>query len=149
MNVRTWSVCAAVMVLSLGAAACDEKLSDVAGPSPNLTPTFDSIQQEIFQSTDQAGRAACATCHRGVIPNINLNFSPGVDIYSLLVNVPSRQRPDLMLVAPGDPERSYLIHKLEGRPGIVGLQMPRNGPPYLTAGQIQIVKRWIENGAPR
>jgi hypothetical protein len=54
-----------------------------------------------------------------------------------------------MIVAPGDPERSYLIHKLEGRPGIVGLQMPRNGPPYLTAGQIQVIKRWIEIGAPR
>ena len=149
MNVRAASVCAAVMALSIGVTACDEKLSDVAGPSPNLTPTFNSIQQEIFQSTDQAGRAACVSCHRGVIPNINLNFSSGVDSYALLVNVPSRERPDLMIVAPGDPERSYLIHKLEGRPGIVGLQMPRNGPPYLTAGQIQVIKRWIEIGAPR
>ena len=84
-----------------------------------------------------------------MIPGISLNFSAGVDSYALLVNVPSRQRPDLMLVAPGDPERSYIIHKLEGRPGIVGLQMPRNGPPYLTAGQIQVIKRWIEIGAPR
>jgi hypothetical protein len=149
MNVRARSICAAVILVSFGALGCDEKLSDIAGPSPNLTPTFSSIQQEIFQSTDEAGRAACATCHRGVIPNINLNFSAGVDSYSLLVNVPSRQRPDLMLVAPGDPERSYLIHKLEGRPGIVGVQMPRNGPPFLTAGQIQVIKRWIEIGAPR
>jgi len=149
MHVRARGLGAAILMLSIGAMGCDEKLSDVAGPSPNLTPTFSSIQQEIFQSTDEAGRAACASCHRGVIPNINLNFSPGVDIYALLVNVPSRQRPDLMLVAPGDPERSYLIHKLEGRAGIVGLQMPRNGPPYLTAGQIQVIKRWIEVGAPR
>jgi hypothetical protein len=30
-----------------------------------------------------------------------------------------------------------MIHKLEGRAGIVGRRMPFNGPPYLTDGQIQ------------
>ncbi len=28
-------------------SACDEQLSDVAGPTPNLTPTFSSIQRDI------------------------------------------------------------------------------------------------------
>ena len=28
--------------------ACDEKLSKIAGPSPNLEPTFASIQRDIF-----------------------------------------------------------------------------------------------------
>jgi hypothetical protein len=50
---------------------------------------------------------------------------------------------------PSDPENSYLIHKVEGRAGIVGNRMPNNGPPYLSAGQILILKRWIEIGAPR
>ena len=50
-------------------------------------------------------------------------------------------------VVPGDPENSYLIHKLEGRPGIVGVRMPQIGPPYLTDGQILVIKRWIELGA--
>jgi hypothetical protein len=50
-------------------------------------------------------------------------------------------------VIPGDPENSYLIHKLEGRPGIVGTQMPR-GDVRLSAGQILVIKRWIERGAP-
>lgn len=153
MNLCTWTVRAAgtavVAAAVLTSVGCDEKLQDVAGPSPNLTPTFASIQQEIFQSTDGAGRAACVNCHTGRIPNININFSSGVDAYALLVNVPSRQRPDLMLIAPGNPEASYLIHKLENRSGIIGLQMPRNGPPFLTAGQIQVIKRWIELGAPR
>jgi hypothetical protein len=137
------------IVATLGLASCDEKLSDVTGPSPNLVPTFDSINQEIFQTTDAAGRTGCVTCHTGRIPNINLNFGPGADAYALLVNVPSRQRPDLMLVAPGDPENSYLVHKLEGRTGIVGLRMPRNGPPFLTDGQLRVLKRWIEEGAIR
>jgi hypothetical protein len=54
-----------------------------------------------------------------------------------------------MRVKPGDPENSYLIHKMEGRSGIVGMKMPFNGPPFLTEGQILVVKRWIEIGAPR
>ena len=49
--------------------------------------------------------------------------------------------------SPGDPENSYLIHKLEGRSGIVGRQMPFSGPPFLTNGQILVIKRWIEQGA--
>jgi hypothetical protein len=51
-------------------------------------------------------------------------------------------------VVAGDPESSYLIHKLEGRPGIVGMRMPRGTGPFLTDGQIRIIRRWIEVGAP-
>jgi hypothetical protein len=153
MNLRTWSgrtrAAVIAVVATIGLASCDESLRDVTGPSPNLVPTFDSVNQEIFQTTDGAGRTACVNCHTGRIPNISINFSPSADSYALMVNVPSRQRPDLMLIAPGDPENSYLIHKLEGRSGIVGLRMPRNGPPYLTDGQLRVLKRWIELGAPR
>jgi len=55
----------------------------------------------------------------------------------------------LIRVIPGDAENSYLIHKLEGTADIVGRRMPNNGPPYLTDGQILIIKRWIAVGAPR
>jgi hypothetical protein len=51
-----------------------------------------------------------------------------------------------MRVAPGDPENSYIYHKLEGAPGIVGGRMPLNGTP-LTEGQIRVIERWIETGA--
>ena len=64
-----------------------------------------------------------------------------------LVNVPSRGRQGALLVIPGDPESSYLIRKLEGR-DISGVRMPQNGPPYLTTGQILVIRRWIELGAP-
>jgi hypothetical protein len=153
MKVCTWTpqvaMAAVFGVAALLLAGCDEKLQDVAGPSPNLTPTFASIQQEIFLTTDLAGRTSCITCHTNVGRNPAGNLSMAGDAYAALVGVQSRQRTDLQIVAPGDPEASYLLHKLEGRPGIVGLQMPRNGPPYLTAGQILVIKRWIEIGAPR
>jgi hypothetical protein len=130
-------------------SGCDQKLSDVTGPSPNLQPTYASIQTEIFQTTDLAGRTACITCHtdQGRTPAGLLNLR--VDPYAALVNVPSRQRPELKLIAPGDPDNSYLIHKLEGGPNIVQLRMPRNGPPFLTDGQILVIRRWIAIGAPQ
>jgi hypothetical protein len=140
-----------VMAAALGAVSCDERLSDVTGPSPDLAPRFASIQKEIFETTDQAGRNACVNCHTtagGRNPPMGLNLTSGFS-YEALVNVPSREKPALMRVAPGDPENSYLIHKMEGRSGIVGLKMPFNGPPFLTDGQIMVVKRWIEIGAPR
>jgi hypothetical protein len=50
-------------------------------------------------------------------------------------------------VVPGDPDSSYLIHKLEGGPNIAGVRMPLNGP-YLQEGQVLVIRRWIEIGAP-
>jgi hypothetical protein len=130
--------------------ACDEKLSTLAGPTPTLDPTFTNIQQDIFQSADSAGRAACTQCHtsNGHAPAGGMSLDPDV-AYANLVNVPSRQKPSATRVIPGDPENSYLIQKLEGAPGIVGQRMPRTGGPYLTDGQIFILKRWIAVGAPR
>ena len=143
-GVRAGLACAMLTTL-IGTSGCDEKLSDLVGPTPNLAPTFSSIRTEILQSTDLAGRTACVNCHRpqGGTP-MNLVDDP----YGALVGVMSRQKPGAILVVPGDPDASYLIHKLEGRSDIVQLRMPRNGPPYLTPGQITVIRRWIENGAP-
>jgi hypothetical protein len=151
MNVWTWATRAArvaALGAAIGSAGCDEKLRDITGPSPNLLPTFSSIQQEIFQTTE-AGRAMCVNCHTNVGRNPAAGLNLAVDPYNALINVPSRQKPELMLVAPGNPDASYLIHKLEGRSGIVGLRMPRNGPTYLTDGQLLVIRRWIAIGAPR
>lgn len=151
MNVRTRMTrlaCGGLLVAGL-AAGCDEPLRDLTGPSPDLAPNFDSIRREIFQTTDLAGRTSCVTCHNTAGRATAANLDLSVDPYAAMVNVVSVQRRDLMLIVPGNPEASYLIHKLEGRSGIVGLRMPRTGPPFLTSGQIEVVRRWIEIGAPR
>ena len=130
-----------------GAAGCDEALSDLTGPTPNLEPTFSSIQQEIFDSADSFGRAACTQCHNAVGSRFNgLDLTSSVS-YASLVGVASRGKPGAVRVVPGDPETSYLVHKLEGRAGVVGVRMPLNGP-YLTNGQVLVIKRWIALGAP-
>jgi hypothetical protein len=140
----------AVVALAVGLAACDEKLSSIAGPTPNLEPTFASVQANVLELTDSAGRTACTNCHTNVgrNPAGNLNLLHDV-AYDQLVNKASVQKPGVMYVAPGDPDNSYLVHKVEGRLGIIGVRMPFNGPPFLSDGQILILRRWIELGAPR
>jgi hypothetical protein len=139
--------CALVVVTTLGSVGCDEALSDLTGPTPNLEPTFSSIQEEIFSSGDSSGRPACTNCHNAVGSRFNgLDLSPAVS-YSNLVNVASRAKAGAVRVIPGDPENSYLIHKLEGRSTIAGVRMPLGGP-FLETGQIQVIERWIEIGAP-
>lgn len=149
MRFRVWK---RVIVLAVAAAAsaCDEKLSTVGGPTPNLAPTFTAIQREVFETTDVAGRVACVTCHtstgRNPAGGLNLNRDAA---YDQLVNVAARGKTGAVRVVPGDPENSYLVQKLLGTGGIAGRRMPLNGPPYLTDGQVLILKRWIETGAAR
>ena len=140
----------ALVCASIALSACDEKLSTLAGPSPNLEPTFASIQRDIFESTDSAGRAACTNCHTNVGRNPSVGMNLVHDLaYDQIVNVMSARKPGAVRIIPGDPDNSYLIQKLEGKAGIVGNRMPNGGPPYLTDGQILILRRWVAIGAPR
>jgi hypothetical protein len=147
-------VLTAVVVTATAAifSACDEKLSTIAGPSPNLAPNFASVQSEIFEKPDSAGRPACTNCHTAVgrNPAGQLNLTHDL-AYDQIVNAQVRNagKAGAIRVIPGDPDNSYLIQKLEGTPGIAGQRMPFNGGPYLTSGQMLILRRWIANGATR
>ena len=143
MTALTW------LLAAIGFAGCDESLADVAGPTPNLDATFSSLQSTIFEAGDSSGRPACINCHNTRFAQFNGGLDLSHDAaYGNLVGVPSRDKSGAVRVIPGDAANSYLIHKLEGRSGIVGLRMPTSGP-YLTAGQIAVVQRWIELGARR
>lgn len=138
-----------LLALCVVSAACDENLSDLTGPTPNLQPTLSSIQSDIFDTTDSSGRLACTGCHTdagGRTPAGGLNLRSGV-AYANLVAVAGRGKPGAVRVIPGDPANSYIVHKLEGRADIVGVRMPRGNGPFLTQGQILVIKRWIELGA--
>jgi hypothetical protein len=139
---------ALMLITALSMIGCDEKLSDLTGPTPNLQPTLSSIQRDIFEASDSSGRTPCVQCHT----NVGRNPSGGLVLlsgasYAALVGASSLERPGLLRVSAGDPASSYLIQKLEGSAGIIGRRMPFNGPPYLTDGQILVIKRWIELGA--
>jgi len=98
------------------------------------------IQQELFD------RHCVKDCHEATNAAADLRLSPDKS-YQNLVNVASKQIGSQIRVLPGDPERSYLIKKLEGGVGIVGDQMPRLAPPRPQA-EIDRVRIWITRGAP-
>jgi hypothetical protein len=137
-----------LVMLVISAVGCDEQLRDVAGPTPNLQPTLASIQREIFSTQDSTGRLACTQCHTsaGRTPSAGLNLIDGQS-YQALVGRASSGRSGVTLVVPGDPANSYLLKKLDGSTDIAGVRMPRGAGPFLTAGQLSIIRRWIELGA--
>ncbi|TLY79367.1 MAG: hypothetical protein E6K49_03935 [Gammaproteobacteria bacterium] len=110
-----------------------------SGGTPPLTADFTSIQANVFTPI-------CTRCHIGAGAPQGLQLD-AAHSYSLLVGVPSAEQPSLLRVKAGDPDNSYIIRKLEGGPGIVGVQMPADGPPYLPQATINVIRSWITNGA--
>jgi hypothetical protein len=109
-----------------------------SGPQP-LTATFQSIQDNIFTPI-------CTKCHIGANAPEGLQLDQAHS-YALLVGVPSAEVPSVLRVNPGNPSESYIIEKLQGSSGIVGMQMPYGGP-YLPQSTIDIIAQWITTGAP-
>lgn len=101
--------------------------------------TLDQVQTQVFD-------IACTRCH-GLTRSAGLDLRRGI-AHSQLVNVQSGQGP-LMRVLPFQPDQSYLVHKIEGRPTIAGTQMPPPGQfPRPGLAQIELVKGWVRSGAP-
>lgn len=106
---------------------------------------FAQIERRVF-------RASCSTasCHgEGGAGGLVLT---GRRAYADLVGVPASNpaaaAAGLLRVVPGDPDRSFLLRKLEGtlRPA-EGDPMPRVGT-QLPADLIELIRRWIAAGAP-
>lgn len=125
------------VAILLGTAACRGDSGTEPADSDTLMPTLSSIQTHIFTPS-------CAGHHGPSLAEADLDLSAGRS-FANLVNVPSTQV-ELDLVRPGDAENSYLIHKMDGRPGIVGRQMPIGRLPFSTE-EIAVIRQWIDAGA--
>ena len=75
-----------------------------------------------------------------------MDLTSADDSFANLVDVDSLQNPTIKRVAPGDPDNSYLIQKLEGTAPMA--QMPFGGTP-LDPAIISNIRTWISNGAQR
>src|SRR3990172_1981855 len=95
MRMRRYVLAGAAVIVLGAVAACDEKLSDLTGPTPNLQPTLSSIQQEIFNTTDASGRQACTNCHTdaGRTPVAGMNLRTTALSHAALVGVSSGAKP--------------------------------------------------------
>jgi len=138
--------CTALAATLLAACAGSGEGLDANGQPPGaggssgeaLSADFQSIQDNVFTPI-------CTRCHEGAAAPEGLQLD-AAHSYALLVGVPSNEDSSLERVKPGDPDRSYLVLKLQGAPGIVGAQMPFGGP-YLPQSTINVIRQWITNGA--
>jgi hypothetical protein len=77
-------------------------------------------------------------------------------IFDQNVGAMSVKEPDMAIVEPGDPERSFLMYKMDGvfdcpllectAKNACGTKMPQGGPT-LAQEQLDTVRRWIAQGA--
>ena len=121
------------------------------GTSPVVNATVGPPAVTLTQLQTQVFTPLCSGCHNGSQPaggalpgSQNLTAE---HTFSNIVGVASLEQPNLMRVKPGDPDNSYLIHKVEGTAGITGAQMPLGGPP-LSQATIDQIRSWISSGAP-
>jgi hypothetical protein len=82
-----------------------------------------------------------SVCHSGKNASAGLNLEPA-NLPASVVGVASREKPDLRIVDPAAPEKSYLLAKIKGEPGLVGKRMPANRNP-LPDEEIRQVEEWI------
>jgi hypothetical protein len=114
-------------------------------PCPTTGNAFDVIQARIFD-----GHSCSAPACHGSAASGGLELTSGAS-HASLVGVAS-QNSALPRVTAGEPDRSFLFHKLEaatnpGSVSIAGSPMPV-GTAALTAAELGAVKAWIAAGAP-
>lgn len=145
---RTLPVYLTLGVAALLTVACssDTQPSSTTSSSSSSSSTTSTVSFATIQSTILT--PACEGCHTDVNRTAagGLNLKPGA-AYPNLVSQVSSAKSGATRVVPGNASGSYLIQKLEGASDIVGLRMPRNGPPYLTDAQVATIRTWITEGA--
>lgn len=102
-----------------------------------LAATLAAVQANVFNPS-------CIGCHAGANAPQGLRLD-AANSFTSLVGVPARQNSSVLRVAPGNPDQSYLIQKLEGSAS-EGQQMPLGGPP-VAQSTIDFVRQWISDGA--
>ena len=78
-----------------------------------------------------------------------MNLSAG-QAYQNIVGVPSVELPAFDRIEPGQPDQSYLVHKIQGTQASVGgsgQRMPLGGSP-LSQDDIDAIRAWVNAGAP-
>ena len=116
-----------------GPTTSTDMVFDSAAEGP---ATFAQVQTTIFDVS-----CASSGCHgNSAWPNLSAGQA-----YDNIVRVESSR--GIALVEPGDPDNSYLYRKLLADADIDGARMPPGGP-YLTPDALEVVRAWIEKGAP-
>jgi len=160
--------------LALSSASCgggDDKPNTTGGGcadfdyakwTPNATPvTLQANVMPIFTAqcslaTACHGKGATNEPILGDLPM--MNTLTAADIKANIVGKASKEVPTWQYVNAGNPQQSYLMHKVENAnpgcglactsstPGGCSTQMPSSAPP-LSASDQDIIRNWIKQGA--
>ena len=128
-------------------------------PLPAESGFFHEKVRPIFASKTNL----CSGCHAETGANAMLTLGGNISSKQIvlgLVDKPSRDGGQYKLVAPGDPDHSWLYLKASGKAGMAGCMpsstatcmtgtMPpsASGLPTLTATEQQTLRQWIQDGA--
>jgi hypothetical protein len=106
-------------------------------PEP-IPPQLSAIEAQIFTPN-----CTFSSCHGGGSPQEGMSLvSPA---YASIVGVPSTEVPSMMRVAAGNPDASYLLHKITSDAPMDGERMPPGQP--LPPHKIEAIRLWIAAGA--
>lgn len=97
------------------------------------------LELQVADILDQS--CAVLGCHAGSDPQMGMSLEREL-FFDHTVGAASRERPDLEIVHPGEPDSSYLLMKVRGDEDIVGLRMPMARNP-LSASEIATIEEWV------
>lgn len=100
-------------------------------PKPGATVTYTHVAP-IFARR-------CAKCHTE-----NGIMGPAPEGYVLTSYASTLSAADRARVVPGNPAASELVRRLRGQ---AKPRMPFDGPPYLSGVEIDVITRWVQQGA--
>lgn len=139
--VRT-SILALVLTPLMAGCFSDDPMEPGDGPV-----SFSQDIQPVF-----TGGCAFSGCH-GTSPNPPekpMMLSQG-QAYDNIVGVSAGELPSMNRIEPGQPDNSYLVHKIQGTQADVGGsgdRMPLGTAP-LPQTTIDLIRRWVQEGAER
>ncbi len=132
----THAVAAAILILAFTGTtrAGDERKNDkegAAGAKSGLKVSYDKQVRPIFQ-------AHCQGCHQPA-------KAGGGYVMTAFDRLKKGGESDEVAIVPGKPAESYLVEQITPEKDGKAV-MPQNKPP-LSAAEIELVKRWIAEGA--
>jgi hypothetical protein len=112
--------------------------ADTIDDVPDVTDVPDTLIA--LSSVDEVFATYCIGCHVGGNGFGNLKLD--ADLYEEnLVGVPSKKKPGILRVIPGDPENSFILWRLEATHDQTVMPLPPNKP--VPEVHIAIVTDWI------
>jgi hypothetical protein len=139
-----WTPAVLAFTLALLTGGCFSE--HTTGPSGGAV-SFAADVQPIL-----SGSCAFSNCHGTTSPNPPAKpmvLATG-SAYDNIAGVSAAQLSTMQRIRAGEPDNSYLIHKLQGTHRSVGgsgSQMPLGGT--LAQAQIDLIRRWVTEGARR